>query len=67
MNTVRAALAGTATARLRELYAKLKLGSRNHLRTFVPWQQLGGAYGPHHLPTGDSPTIVTSPQDACWQ
>ena len=65
---LRAAAARTASARLRELYAELERGSRNHLRAFFRWQQqLGGAYEPRHLPAQDFQAIATSPKEACWQ
>ena len=65
---LRAAAARTASARLRELYAELERGSRNHLRAFFRWQQqLGGAYEPRHLPVEDFQAIAMSPKEACWQ
>lgn len=65
---LRAAAARTASARLRELYAELERGSRNHLRAFFRWQQqLGGAYEPRHLPVEAYRAIATSPKEACWQ
>lgn len=63
---LRAAAARTASGRLRELYAELERGSRNHLRAFFRWQQrLGGSYAPCHLPAEEFWAIAESPKEAC--